>query len=405
MNVVSIRRLILCFVAAPLGMYTAHFVHGEPTVGVYYYPWYGSFSGGHGVNQSLRGHLTPAQPPAIGNYNSRNGAIIGSHLDQSHQGNVDFWAVSWWGPSSAENTTFRDSILTHSRASELKYAVHYESTGRLGDFANPNFANLIPDFRYLATNYFQNPNYLRIDGRPVVFMYVTRAYFNSPASRDAVASLRTAMQSEFGLEPYIVGDDLFAGGVDLQRAQLWDAITDFDVYGTVLQGSGPTSAALSSLANVYDDARGAIANLDVGFIPTASPGFNDTGVRGGHPPAPRYMLDDPTSTEGALFQRMLNEVVVPRTDPKADNILMINSFNEWHEDTQIEPTIIAARTNIDDSNNQTHTKGYFYQGYGDMYLNILRGATVAVPEPASILMVLMALLAMLANAARLRQKA
>ena len=232
------RQLILCFLAVVLTIYSAPLAHGEPTVGVYYYPWYGSFSGGHSVGQSLRGHLVPPQPPAIGSYDNRNSATIASHIDQSHRGNVDFWAVSWWGPGSAENTTFRGSILTHPRASELKYAVHYESTGRLGTFENPNFANLIPDFRYLALNYFQDPNYLRIDGRPVVYMYVTRAYFNTQTARDFVANLRTTMQSEFGVDPYIVGDDLFGGGVDLQRAQLWDAITDFDVYGTVLQGAG-----------------------------------------------------------------------------------------------------------------------------------------------------------------------
>jgi hypothetical protein len=391
------RQLFLCFFAVSLSCFVAHAACGEPTVGVYYYPWYGSFSGGHSVNQSLRGHLTPPQSPALGNYDNRNSATIASHIDQSHQGNVDFWAVSWWGPSSAENTTFRNSILAHPRAAELKYAVHYESTGRLGDFASPNFSNLIPDFRYLATNYFPNPNYLRIDGRPVVFIYVTRAYFNSQASRDAVANLRTAMQSEFGVNPYIVGDDIFGGGIDLQRAQLWDAITDFDVYGTVLQGSGSTSAALSSLAGVYDNARDAIANLDVDFIPTATPGFNDTGVRSGHPPAPRYMLDDATSAEGLLFRRMLNEVVVPRIDPEADNILMINSFNEWHEDTQIEPTVVAPRTNVDDSNTQAYTKGYFYEGYGYLYLNILRDSTANVPEPATAPMLLAGILTMLSR--------
>jgi hypothetical protein len=328
------------------------------------------------VNQSLRGHLTPPQPPAIGAYDNRNAATISNHIDQSHQGNIDFWALSWWGPTSAENSTIRNNLLTHARAGELKYAIHYESTGRLGTFENPNFSNLVPDFRYLANNYFQNPNYLKIDDRPVVFMYVTRAYFNSQVSRDAVATLRSTMLAEFGVDPYIVGDDLFAGDLNLQRAQLWDAITDFDVYGTVLQANGTTSAALTQLAGIYDQARSAIANTDVAFVPTASPGFNDKGVRDGHPAVPRYMTDDPDSQEGDLFRRMLNEVIVSRTDSDADNILMINSFNEWHEDTQIEPTIVAPRTNVDDSGTQKYTEGHFYEGYGNLYLDILREATL-----------------------------
>lgn len=349
-------------------------------VGVYYYPWYGSFSGGHGFSSTLRMHLSPAQPPALGSYSSRDNVAITSHIDQSLQANVDFWAVSWWGPNSAENRTFRDYILTHPRANDLKYAVHYESTGRLGSFDSPNFSNLTPDFRYLANNYFQNPNYLKINGRPVVFMYVTRAYFNTAESRMAIANLRSAMQTEFGINPYIVGDDVFGSNIDVQRAQLWDAITDFDVYGTVMQGAGSTSTALNNLKAVYDSALNATANSSVGFIPTASPGFNDSGVRTGHPAAPRYMTDDPNSTEGLLFKRMLNEVVVPRTDPKADNILMINSFNEWHEDTQIEPTVVAARTNNDDSGTRRYTEGHFYEGYGDLYLRILRGATATVGD-------------------------
>jgi hypothetical protein len=54
---------------------------------------------------------------------------------------------------------------------------------------------------------------------------------------------------------------------------------------------------------------------------------------------------------------------------------MINSFNEWHEDTQIEPTVVAQRTNVDDSGLQQYTEGHFYAGYGNLYLNILRSAT------------------------------
>jgi hypothetical protein len=365
---------------------------GEPTVGVYYYPWYGSFASGHRVNQSLRGHLTPPQPPAIGNYSSRDSATVAAHIDQSHRGNIDFWALSWWGPQSAEDATIRNSILAHPRGTELQYAVHYESTGRLGTFENPNFNNLIPDFRHLANNYFQHPNYLKIDGRPVVFIYLTRAYFNSQAARDAVANLRSAMRTEFQIDPYIVGDDFFGGSVNPLRARLWDAITDFDVYGTVLQGNGSTTAALTELENDYKRAVAALSSTTIGFIPTASPGFNDSGVRTGHPAAPRYLTDDPNSKEGDLFERMLTDVVIPHTDSKADDILMINSFNEWHEDTQIEPTIVAPRTNTDDSGNRRYTEGHFYEGYGDLYLDILRRTTqTSIPEPTALILVLQTL--------------
>jgi hypothetical protein len=57
-------------------------------------------------------------------------------------------------------------------------------------------------------------------------------------------------------------------------------------------------------------------------------------------------------------------------DPKAYNVLMVNSFNEWHEDTQIEPTIGASTTlpyNL--------TYGVEYHGYGYLYLDILRNGT------------------------------
>jgi len=174
------------------------------------------------------------------------------------------------------------------------------------------------------------------------------------------------------------------------RAQLWDAITDFDVYGTVLQSGGSTTAALDQLATIYDDAKAAAASLGVGFIPTASPGFNDKGVRDGHPAAPRYLEDVPNSQPGDLFARLLKDVAVPRLDGGAANILMINSFNEWHEDTQIEPSIVAPPTNVDDPGTGRYSEGFYYEGYGDKYLNILYAATV--PEPSTELLAAIVLL-------------
>ena len=369
--------LIFIVIQAVLLAATAH----GAQVGAYYYPWYGPFPGGHTWDQTLRKHLVPPEQPASGYYSSRDKAVIESQIDQSHRGNISFWAMSWWGPGSSEDNTIRNSVLADPRAGELKYAVNYESTGRLGTFANPDYSKFVPDFQYLAQNYFNDPNYLKINGRPVVFIYLTRAYFNTAASQAAVASLRTTMQSQFHVNPYLVGDDVFPGDTNANRAKLWDAITDFDVYGSALGANGSTRQAVAALASQYKAARNTAASVHVGFIPTASPGFDDRAVPGReHNAAPRYLTDVPGSKQGSLFSDILQQAVLPNLDKSADDILMVNSFNEWHEDTQIEATLPAGPTTQDDSGNQSYTQGYSFDGYGDLYLDELKQATV--PEPA-----------------------
>lgn len=351
----------------------------EPQVGVYYYPWWGDHTGGHYFISTLRDRLVPRQPPALGHYSSRNTAVILDHISQSLQGNISLWVTSWWGPGSAEDHTLLQYIMPLLQGSGVKCAIHYESRGRLGDSAAPHYGNLIPDFRHLADNYFSDPAYLRIDGKPVVVIYLTRVYFkDQPQALLEVDLLRQTIQDEYGYELYLVGDDFFKG--NLTNTEAWDAITSYDVYGQVLgpppAGYGSTAGALTALAGYYDDARLAAAAVGTAFIPTATPGFNDRGIRDGHFPAPRYMEDAEPSVFGSLFSRMLSDVVVSRVDPAAENILLINSFNEWHEDTQIEPTIIADPTNQDDCSLSQHcTEGYSYSGYGELYLDILREQT------------------------------
>ena len=65
----------------------------------------------------------------------------------------------------------------------------YESTGRLGGFDRPRYDNLLDDFAYLEKHYFNDPNYLRIDGRPVLFIYLTREYFRN-RGLDELAEVR-----------------------------------------------------------------------------------------------------------------------------------------------------------------------------------------------------------------------
>jgi glycoprotein endo-alpha-1,2-mannosidase len=106
-----------------------------------------------------------------------------------------------------------------------------------------------------------------------------------------------------------------------------------------------------------------------------SPGFNDSAVRTGHPAAPRSLTDVAGAAEGSLFLAELEQAAIPNLDPTAHNMLMVSTFNEWHEDTQIEPTIVADATTADDSGHTTYAQGKSYSGYGELYLDLLRHAT------------------------------
>jgi glycoprotein endo-alpha-1,2-mannosidase len=348
------------------------------TVGVYYYPWYGPGAGGHHYNDVMRMHLTPeAQPPALGTYNSRDPNVIATHIDQSHIGNISMWSMSWWGPNSYEDVTIRNHILPHSRAGELSYTIHYETSGRLGPSSAPNYARFQTDMRYLGQNIFDNPNYMRIDNRPVVVLYLSRDYFRSQAGWDALASMRTMMQTEFGYDPYIVGDHFF--GDLAPGAQHLDAVTAFDIYGQAF-GSRPTDITrLNRLESIYDVVQTLVDNVGTDFIPGLTPGYNDTAVRDGHAPSPRYLIDAGygPSTQGSTMREMLSRVVLPHVDADVNELILVNSFNEWHEDTQIEPTIISPATNTDDTpTGRDFTAGYDYEGYGNLYLDILREKTL-----------------------------
>ena len=343
-------------------------------VGAYYYPWYksGYKVAGLPIQQSnwdsaLRTHLTPSQTPKLGLYDSDEEYVISAHIAQSIRGGIDFWAVSWWGPKSNTDNVFRSEILTNPNASKLKYAILYESTGRLGSLLKPGYINFLPDIKYAADNYFDNPNYLRIDGRPVIFIYLTRDYFRLKAD-DQILKLRQMYP-----DIYIIADDVFGPNYRAQYALQFDAVTSYDVYGQSLQQKGPTREAVALLKDIYTQAKTAANAVGTGFVPAVTPGFNDRAVRKGHMPGPRYFRNEPDSKEGDIFRAMLHDAGVPLVDPMAGNMLMVTSFNEWLEDTQIEATSAAsAPTSQDDSDSGSHyTKKITYQDYGFLYLDIL----------------------------------
>ena len=335
------------------------------TVGVYYYPWYAcDFHGG----RYMREHLQPPQPPSLGEYDDRAPEVIAQHLQWSRAANVSLWVASWWGPGRREDTTLLQRILPHEELGDMQVALFYETSGRIPEFED--MSNVSADIAHMAANYFDHANYLRIDGRPVLFVYLTRVLSRNGVLDEVVVRMRDAA-TDAGHDIYIVGDQVFGQPTNSSALGLLDGVTNYDVYGSM----GAQGYAGQQKVDAYYAAQSKwqkLANAaGAAFVPAATPGFNDKGVRDGHPAVSRKLTK--TSEPGSLFRAMLQQAA-SYTEPATGHMLLVTSWNEWHEDTQIEPVVEAVPTSLDDSDG-AYSEGLEYEGYGERYLDILREET------------------------------
>eukprot|EP00934_Nitzschia_sp_Nitz4_P006595 Nitzschia sp. Nitz4//scaffold185_size43419//16920//19772//NITZ4_007301-RA/size43419-snap-gene-0.64-mRNA-1//-1//CDS//3329539709//6585//frame0 len=336
------------------------------TVGAYYYPWhYRHFQ--HSSQGYLRNQLSPRQELRLGEYDDRETSVIQQHLEWSKQGNIGVWITSWWGPNSGEDQTLKGTIMNSSKVElgDHKIALLYETTGRIKKDANGVYdyeKNVPSDFQYICqtSGYFDHPNYYRINGKPVVAMYLTRVLDSNHILDDVIPIIR-----EICPDIYIIGDEVW-GNPSGNTANLLDAITNYDVYGNM---GRPRGYAGQQRVDDYFALAAAWKEADAvhqsAFVPSVSAGYNDRGVRlsANHPAMSRKLTAN--SAEGSLFAAQLVQAV-ELLDEDADHLLLVNSFNEWHEDTQIEPCDGLPATEPFEL-----TEGLEYGGYGTLYLDIL----------------------------------
>ena len=343
-------------------------------VGVYYYPWHGdNFHNGDGY---MRKELTPAHQPSLGEYNDSDPAVIAEHMKMFRKANIGLLVTSWWGPDRVEDSNTKDVIMEHEDVGNLKIALHYETTGRLGTGgAGDQLQMPRSDIEYMCEHYFNHPNYYKIDGRPVIFMYISRVLHSAGTLEQALLTMRSTA-SKCGHNLYLIGDSVFEKAPDPTTENLMShsgtlmllqimmyMVLKVDLMGMLEQ----------SKVDVYYQQQAGwkeqAIKEECHYIPAVSPGYNDRGVRmeSNHPPLSRRITA--TSDEGSLFHYQLKQAK-QLVDTKVDNLILVNSFNEWHEDTQIEPAV------GDPANSPfNYTQGLEYVGYGDLYLDILGAAT------------------------------
>ena len=343
-----------------------------------YYPWYqaSAFDYEECYNGTLRGELVPPELPALGKYDSGQQSVVTQQIAWSTAAGINVWDLEWVMPNDFLDNTIQNTILTNPHIGDLRFAMFYDYAIRFNSDNNltpAKIATIVSDFQYLAAHYFSHPSYLKLGGKPVVFFYSSLALNPVSEIQQMVASLRTAM-SAVGFNVYLIGDEYYAlVPPDPARIANWDAIFGYNVYVSYA-GYSDDNGYLALHSTMYSQYQAVAQQLGVDFVPSLMPGFNDRAIR-------RTCANNPalarrtsaTAPEGSMFSNFLSELALPYANNTQFKMIHITTFNEWHEDTQIEPSVVTGPTTSDTSPTGTlYTQGLVYQGYGTTYLDILR---------------------------------
>jgi glycoprotein endo-alpha-1,2-mannosidase len=350
-----------------------------------YYPWYTVDSFNHVVDcvdGTLRGELVPPQLPVLGKYDSRSQDLVTQQIAWSTAAGINVWDLEWVMPNDFLDSTIQNTILTNPHIGDIRFAMFYDYAIRFNSDFNltpDKITTIVSDFQYLSTHFFSHPSYLKVgQAKPLVFFYISLNLQPVSAVQQMVSSIRKAM-SDAGFNIYLVGDEYYPlNPPDPARIANWDAIFGYNPYAGI-GGYSDDNGFLALQSTMYQQYQAVAQQLGVDFIPSVVPGFNDRAVRrtcANNPALARRTSAN--AAEGSMFNNFLQQLAIPYATNSQLKMIHITSFNEWHEDTEIEPSIITAPTTIDTSaTGSQYTQGLVYQGYGTTYLDILRNQIAA----------------------------
>ncbi len=129
-------------------------IPSTPIRAAFYYPWFPE-------TWSAGTHYTPA----LGRYDSSNPTIMAAHIEAMKWGGIQAGIASWWGQGTPTDGRM-PALLAAAAGKGFSWTAYYEPEG-IGD---PTSAQIGSDLVALG-RYAADPNWLRVAGKPVLFVY------------------------------------------------------------------------------------------------------------------------------------------------------------------------------------------------------------------------------------------
>ncbi|MGB9817439.1 MAG: glycoside hydrolase family 99-like domain-containing protein [Desulfurococcaceae archaeon] len=327
-----------------------------------YYTWYEQITAQGSHWRGDKGEVAHSQYPLLGEYASSDPIVISKHIDWATGHGIDAFSISWWTTGNDERTwdyhskENLDTLLRNPLIKGIEFCILYEDYGRLpvkriiydydpnGNEFIPlddpqNMQRLLEDFKFLADTYFSHPQYLKIDGKPVVQFDADRIWFGN--IEEVISLLRGKIREEKGYEMYLISNVLgwyFPNAPydvleerNIQIVKSMDAISangNMWLYSIEDARSDFPTFVKSLYERWYNFSRN--YNSQTTLIPNLMPGeeINPYWVRD-----PAYV---PLKRSPQLFEALI-KIALKYVGTKT-KIIKISAFNEWGYGLAIEPS-------------------------------------------------------------------
>jgi len=318
---------------------------GDYLVGVHYFP--GWKPGMHRGFECIRDY--PERTPLIGYYDESDPEVSDWEIKWALEHGINFFIYCWYRDlkNLGKKVTLNDLRLAHEIHEGLfnaryrdmmKFGIMWEAGNCAGCADRADLLeNLMP---FWIENYFSKPNYLKIENKPVLFVYdyffrVMEALGGPEGNREAFAACSEmakahgfdgmVFQIEYRYDDEACFEKMRAAGYDQQFAYCWHTPQQF-----------PTDEEAIKCQIDHMEAR---RKFDPNFfVTTASqawdphPWAKDDEARG---KCTRWKLAP------ASFKRLLKEVkAIADSLPEGSmgrKMIMLDNWNEWSEGHYLSP--------------------------------------------------------------------
>ncbi len=283
----------------------------------FYYTWYGRperngrWIHWDKVNPEAHDIATSTHYPAKGAYDSRDPELIDSHIRLAKANGLDGFICTWWGPQTFDDRAFV-TVLERARKLGFELSLYWETVPGKG---KEQIDKAVSDLLYLLDRYGDHPAYLKVDGKPVFFVY-GRVMGQVPQQSwpEIIATARQRSGKDFLL---------IADGYRDGYARMFDGIHTYNIAGA-LRDKKPDEIRAFAAASFPEAVAKAKNRARISCV-TIIPGYDDTKIRKPGLVAPRW--------NGETYRIVWDEAI--KADP---DWILITSWNEWHEGSEIEPS-------------------------------------------------------------------